>query len=194
MIDHLEEKIYKEIEKNERIRYNELKRIMVDKRHVMSERTFRNRLDEMVKNKLVSRNQLEKQKVVYSITVDAISKELEINEGMMSNLKSLEIYFESIENKINGLSTYDRALLSYSLYQVFMYQELFYRIARTGGVSVSKELVKKIEELKSRSFQILQLLESEEKQKTLQLIKKMMLQNSTISSGQFFTTLNRILK
>ena len=92
----LEKAIYKEIEKNRKIRWADLKRTIVDDEERISERVFRETLKDMVKRKLVYRREISRQNVEYYVDVDVV--ELENNAKQF-----FEFHFPEFKSLINHI-------------------------------------------------------------------------------------------
>ena len=101
MIELREKQICKLLEKYTRIRYNHLKRVVVEEKKLMSERTFRETLKQIVVKKLVKKIKIEKQHVEYTVHFDDIKYEKETGDFfkiLISNHnKTLERFIDKRE-------------------------------------------------------------------------------------------------
>ncbi|MCH8170742.1 MAG: hypothetical protein IIB07_06380 [Bacteroidetes bacterium] len=75
MIELREKQICKVLEKFTRIRYNHLKRVVVEEKELMSERPFRETLKQVVEKGLVKKFEIDKQHVEYTVQFDDIEYE-----------------------------------------------------------------------------------------------------------------------
>lgn len=82
-MEEIERKIYNEIRKNLKIRWSDLKRIIVDERKLISERPFREILNDLVERKLVFKNEVEKGHTEYYVDKDFDN----IERNFRNNLK-----------------------------------------------------------------------------------------------------------
>lgn len=69
-MDEIERRIYNEIRKNLRIRWSDLRRIIVDEKQLISERPFREILNDLVERKLVFKDEVEKGHTEYYVDKD----------------------------------------------------------------------------------------------------------------------------
>ena len=94
-MDIQEKAIYKVLEGYTRIRFNRLKRVVVEEKGLMSDRPFRETLKQMVANGLVKKIKIEKQHVEYTIKFD----DLEYEQKSIDDYQVLFTEYEKILDK-----------------------------------------------------------------------------------------------
>jgi len=94
-LDIQEKAIYKVLEGYTRIRFNRLKRVVVEEKGLMSDRPFRETLKQMVANGLVKKIKIEKQHVEYTIKFD----DLEYEQKSIDDYQVLFTEYEKILDK-----------------------------------------------------------------------------------------------
>lgn len=106
-LNRVEKAIYIEIKKHGKIRWRQLRNIIVDEKEVISERPFRETLNNMVENKIVHRDEIDKQNVEYYVDVDIV--ELEENsheffEIVLPEIKKLISHIKKNRSKIDSVT------------------------------------------------------------------------------------------
>ncbi|MBS3926442.1 MAG: hypothetical protein KGZ34_07135 [Nitrosarchaeum sp.] len=100
-MDKREKQIYKVLEKYTRVRFNRLKKIIVEEKELMSERPFRVTLKQLVENGLVKKIEIDKQHVEYTVDFNDIEYEnetVDFFEKLISNYnKTLDDFIEKRE-------------------------------------------------------------------------------------------------
>lgn len=92
-----------------KIRFNELKKIIVEDMKLMSEKTFRENLAQMVEDGLVKRIEIAKQHVEYTIKFDLLEYETEGIEYFDKLLSKYDKVLMSFINKREKMSKIDQA-------------------------------------------------------------------------------------
>jgi len=103
-LNHVEKVIYNEIKRHRKIRWGQLKKIIVNERKIISERPFRETLNNMVENKIVLRDEIDKQNVEYYVDVDIIKLEEnahEFFENILPEIKKLIFHIKKNRSKID---------------------------------------------------------------------------------------------
>jgi len=104
-----QKQIHKVLEKYIKIRFNELKKIIVDDMDLMSEKTFRENLAQMVEDGIVKRIEIEKQHVEYTIKFDLLEYETEGIEYFDKLLSKYDAVLMSLIDKREKMSKIDQA-------------------------------------------------------------------------------------
>ena len=103
-LDHIEKKISSTLSKNGKLRYNELKNIIVDKTKTCSERPFRERLNRMIENKVVNRVEFSRQNVHYMLDFSVSGFNAAEIESMSKTVSYLEDAFNDLKSKVSKSS------------------------------------------------------------------------------------------
>lgn len=101
-----EKQICKLLEKFTRIRYNHLKRVVVEEEKLMSERPFRMTLKQVVEKGLVKKIEIDKQHVEYTVKFDDIEYEKETGsffEKLISNYEKILYKFSDKREKLSKI-------------------------------------------------------------------------------------------
>lgn len=155
MTSYIEEKIYNEVEKQGKIRYNELRRIIVDKKKIISERPFREKLGQMVKNGLISRTQVDKQNVVYSTKLDWYEYQKDGEKLFQIMLTDFEEKLDKLTPKLNKLSNIEKANFIVSIITMISHLEWnFIRFSKDNENVKIKKQRQRLDDLKTKIQQI----------------------------------------
>jgi len=101
-----EKQICKVLEKYTKIRYNHLKRVVVEEKKLMSDRPFRETLKQLVKKDLVKKLPIDKQHVEYTVQFDDIEYEKETGdffEKLISNHNKILYKFIDKREKMSKI-------------------------------------------------------------------------------------------
>lgn len=114
----LEKSIIKEIEQIRKIRWADLKRIIVDEKELVSERVFRETLNEMVDMKLVHRREVSRQNVEYYVDVDVVELENKAKKFFEYNFPEFKRLINHIEKNRSKIPIVDLAGYVVILWQI----------------------------------------------------------------------------
>ena len=114
----LEKSIYKEIKNVRKIRWADLKRIIVDEKALISERVFRESLNEMVDMKIVHRREISRQNVEYYVDVNIVKLENQAKQFFEINFPELKRLINHIEKNQSKIPIVDLAGYIAILWQV----------------------------------------------------------------------------
>lgn len=103
-MDNHEKAILSVIVKKGKVRYNELKKIIVDELNVVSDRPFREKLNQLVKNRTVFRIVIDKQNVIYTADPKLSQIEKSMTVYHEAILSGYEEGIDNLKKKINDLS------------------------------------------------------------------------------------------
>lgn len=109
MIEPREKQICKVLEKYTRIRYNHLKRVVVEEKALMSERPFREALKQAVEKGLVKKFEIDKQHVEYTVQFDDIEYEKDAIEYFTEIFLEYEKILDNFTEKGRKKSKVDQA-------------------------------------------------------------------------------------
>ena len=104
-----EKQICKVLEKFTRIRYNHLKRVVVEEKELMSERPFREALKQVVEKGLVKKFEIDKQHVEYTVQFDDIEYEKETGDFFEILISNHSKTFEKFIDKREKMSKIEQA-------------------------------------------------------------------------------------
>ncbi|MCH7560338.1 MAG: hypothetical protein IIC67_03040 [Thaumarchaeota archaeon] len=104
-----EKQICKVLEKFTRIRYNHLKRVVVEEKKLMSERPFREALKQVVEKGLVKKFEIDKQHVEYTVQFYDIEYEKEAIEYFTEIFSKYEKLLDNFMKKQEKKSKIDQA-------------------------------------------------------------------------------------
>jgi len=152
-LEHREKIIYKEIEKRDRIRYNELKRIIAKKKPT-SPRTFRKKIKSLMAKKLIIRIKLSKQNVVYS-TRSRFSEVEAIRIFQEVFFDRIDDYFDKFYEKYDKISILEQATCLKLFYNLIgLFENLFKPLANKESDPSFKKNLNKIEKMKEKIFSV----------------------------------------
>ena len=105
----IENKIYKEITKQGKIRWRKLKNIIVNEKKITSDRIFRETLNNMVEKKRVFKIEIAKQNVVYTTDSEFLDEEKNTIETVELLLPEYEENFKEFKKRLQKSSDYEKA-------------------------------------------------------------------------------------
>jgi len=105
----IENKIYKEITKQGKIRWRKLKNIIVNEKKITSDRIFRETLNNMVEKKRVFKIEIAKQNVVYTTDSEFLDEEKNTIEIVELLLPEYEENFKEFKKRLQKSSDYEKA-------------------------------------------------------------------------------------
>ena len=105
----IENKIYKEITKQGKIRWRKLKNIIVNEKKITSDRIFRETLNNMVEKKRVFKIEIAKQNVVYTTDSEFLDEEKNTIEAVELLLPDYEENFKEFKKRLQKSSDYEKA-------------------------------------------------------------------------------------
>lgn len=107
--DIYEKSILRVLKEHKKLRYLELSKIVIKENKSMSDRTFRERLEQLVEKGIVFRNELSRQIVNYSLSEINLEKEANINQYFENALIEIKIRLEHIEKNSKKITIMDQA-------------------------------------------------------------------------------------
>ena len=105
----IENKIYKEITKQGKIRWRKLRNIIVNEKNITSDRIFRETLNNMVEKKRVFKIEIAKQNVVYTTDSEFLDEEKNTIEAVDLLLPDYEENFKEFKKRLQKSSDYEKA-------------------------------------------------------------------------------------
>ena len=142
-LNHVEKTIYNEIKKHGKIRWGQLRKIIVDERKIVSERPFRETLNNMVENKIVLRDEIDKQNVEYYVDVDIVEleeKSHEFFETILPEIKKLILHIKKNRSKIDSVTLAGYVATLWLVISNFEYKgEVLSFLTNTSRVSMREE-------------------------------------------------------
>ena len=189
-MDTKEKEIHKAIHRSSRIRWTQLKKIIVDEKQICSERIFREKLNKMVEQNLVFRLEFGRANVVYS-TKSGIEKteRSRINYFYIFLKASLQ-NLQSFEKKMDKMSDTDKSDLIVSLLKVILLVEWGFKEALhlTKNPRI-KDQISMINEIKSR---ITMLVEKSKQNDVEQIVQKIIYSETIHSFIEFEDKLRQV--
>lgn len=150
-LDRYEKRIIQVLKDHEKLRYLELSKIVVKENKSMSDRTFRERLEQLVGKGMVYRNELSKQIVTYSLSEINLEKETNINqyfENVLTEIKTRLVCIEKNSKKITIMDQADAINLIMScvsiLEQTHLHITYKSKIKHKKEISEIQEKIKKL--------------------------------------------------
>ena len=108
-MNRIEKIIYSEIRKNIRIRWSDLKRIIVEEKELISERPFREMLNGLVSNKIVYKDEITKGHTEYYIDKEFKDIEKKFKETLKKEIPKFRKSIKHIKKFRNKISDEDLA-------------------------------------------------------------------------------------
>lgn len=108
-MNRIEKVIYSEIRKNIRIRWSDLKRIIVEEKELISERPFREMLNDLVSNKIVYKDEIAKGHTEYYIDKEFKDIEKKFQETLKEEIPKFRKSIKHIKEFRDKISDEDLA-------------------------------------------------------------------------------------
>lgn len=162
-MDRPEKEIFAVINEKGKIRYNELKRIIVEEKKIVSERPFREALNRLVGNRAVFRIQLDKQNVIYTADPKLYRIEKNMEAYHEAILSGYERDLDKLKEKINKLSDVEKADLLISFTKSISFLHFLFEHVD----SVTSVMRKRLGKLELASHQMLKNYESDVNKRNL---------------------------
>lgn len=154
-LNHVEKTIYNEIKKHRKIRWGQLRKIIVDEKKTISDRPFRQTLNSMVENKIVLRDEIDKQNVEYYVDVDVLKLEEnahEFFENILPEIKKLVSHIKKNRTKIDSVNLAGYIATLWQVISHFEYKgEVLSFITNTDRVSKREEC----DEIRVKLFELM---------------------------------------
>jgi len=166
-MDKKEKAIYNEIRKNLRIRWSELKRIIVDEKKLISERPFREILNDLVERKIVYKDEVERGRTEYYVDKDFEDIEKRVIQVFKTELPEFR-------NAIKHIKKYrykipDDALAAYFVMLWKLSNHLDFKAVILSGLTKNEKIID-IEGLKKLKQDLINLISKTNLTKTLNLL------------------------
>jgi DNA-binding HxlR family transcriptional regulator len=155
-LDHIEKKIYSTLSKNGKLRYNELKNIIVDKTKACSERPFRERLNLLVENKMINRVEISRQNVHYTVDFSVSGPSNADIERMSELILYIEDRFNDLKSKVFKSSNVEKTaseIVSFAKFLGNVELQLLILENTTKHPKINKFL-KKVQSLKVKTLKL----------------------------------------
>jgi len=154
-LNHIEKAIYNEIKKHGKIRWGQLRKIIVDERKNISDRPFRETLNNMVENKIVLRDEIDKQNVEYYVDVDVLKLEEnshEFFENILPEIKKLISHIKKNRSQVDSITLAGYIATLWHVISHFEYKgEVLSFITNTDRVSRREEC----DEIRVKLFELM---------------------------------------
>ena len=142
-LNRIEKTIYNEIKRYGKIRWGQLRKIIVDEKNIISERPFRETLNNMVGNGIVFRDEIDKQNVEYYVDVNIVKLEEdshEFFETILPEIKKLISHIKKNRSKIDSVTLAGYVATLWQVISHFEYKgEVLSFLTKTSRVSRREE-------------------------------------------------------
>ncbi len=171
-LDEYDKIIYDELLKHGALRYRKFEEIIVNKQGKMAKETFRKHLESLSKRKIIDKTEIEKQKVVYSIT----SLEEDYKDPFKSykeGLKNFEKDIKIIKKDFKKRTTAEKAEYLFSLSQGITFFEWQFILPKQKNIKQTLRVLSLLAPIKSSIMELALDNTTQETSSTLELLKKM---------------------
>lgn len=167
IMDKNEKAIYNEIRKNLRIRWSELKSIIVEEKKLISERPFREILNDLVERKIVYRDEVERGHTEYYVDKDFEDIEKRVIQVFKTELPKFRNGIKHIKKYRNKIP--DDVLAAYFVMLWKLSNHLDFKAVILVLLTKNEKIID-IEELKKLKLDLINLISKTNIDKTLNLI------------------------
>ena len=166
-MNRIEKIIYNEIQKNIRIRWSDLKRIIVEEKQLISERPFREILNELVNKKIVYRDEVEKGHTEYYVDKDLKDIEKRITKAFKKELPEFSEGIKHIKKYRNKIS--NDVLASYFVMLWKLSNHLDFKATILAGLTKNERIID-IEGLQKLKLDLIDLISNSSLEKTFEML------------------------
>ena len=166
-MDRIEKAIYNEIRNNLRIRWSDLRRSIVDEKKLISDRPFREILNDLVDRKIVYRDEVERGHTEYYVDKDFEDIEKRITQAFKKELPEFRASIKHIKKFRKKLP--DDVLASYFVMLWKLSNHLEFKATILIGLTKNERIID-IEELQKLKFNLIDLISHANLEKTLDML------------------------
>ena len=162
----IEKTITEEIRKHRRIRWSDLKSIIVDELKIISERPFRETLNELVKKGVVFKQEFSNKTTEYSVERDIINMENNIKMALDTRIPELKRFITEIEKNRSKIPITDLAGYIVGLWGIVNHFEYSGEVV---GIVTNTERTSRRKECEEVRIQIIEMIMNSKPDDMLQL-------------------------
>lgn len=171
-LDNYDQIIYNELLEHGALRYRKFEEIIVYEQGKMAKETFRKHLESLSKRKIIDKTEIEKQKVVYSITSLEEDYEDPFN-SYKEGLKNFEKDVKIIKKDFKKRSTAEKAEYLFALAQGITFFEWQFIQPKQENIKQTLRVLTLLAPIKSSIIELALDNTSQETSQTLELLRKM---------------------
>ena len=168
--------IYQVLIDYRKLGYNELERIIVKEKQVMSQRTFRERLHKLVEMQLVIRDPDEiSNRVWYSVHKDSIETEKQVVKNTKLKVNELQKMLRMLGHDYKKLPTIEKAIsmiIFFRLLYAVEYNLYYYFLSQYYKNSQLRKLKQQLDEIRHQLFHLSMTGKKEERDNVHELMSK----------------------
>ena len=166
-MDRIEKAIYNEIHDNLRIRWSDLKRIIVDEQKLISERPFREILNDLVDRKIVYKDEVERGHTEYYVDKDLEDIEKRIIQVFKIELAEFRVSIKHIKKFRKKLP--DDVLASYFVMLWKFSNHLDFKATILAGLTKNVKIID-VEGLQKLKLDLINLISHSKLKKTFDML------------------------
>jgi len=167
IMDRIEKAIYNEIRNNLRIRWSDLRRSIVDEKKLISERPFREILNELVDKKIVYRDEVERGHTEYYVDKDFEDIEKRIVQAFKKELPEFKAGIKHIKKQRNKIP--DDVLATYFVMLWKLSNHLDFKASILAGLTKNEKIID-VEGLKKLKLDLIDLISNSNLEKTFDML------------------------
>ena len=167
IMNKIEKAIYNEVHKNLRIRWSELKRIIVEERGLISERPFREILNDLVDRKIVYKDEVERGHTEYYADKDFEDIEKRIIGAFKKELPEFRAGIKHIKKYRNKIP--DDILAAYFVMLWKLSNHLDFKASILAGLTKNEKIID-IEGLQKLKLDLIDLVSNSNLEKTFEML------------------------
>ncbi len=167
LMDRIEKAIYNEIRNNLRIRWSDLRRSIVDEKKLISERPFREILNELVDKKIVYRDEIERGHTEYYVDKDFEDIEKRIVQAFKKELPEFKAGIKHIKKQRNKIP--DDVLATYFVMLWKLSNHLDFKASILAGLTKNEKIID-VEGLRKLKLALIDLISNSNLEKTLDML------------------------
>ncbi len=166
-MDRIEKEIYNEIHSNIRIRWGKLKKIIVQDKKLISERPFREKLNDLVERKIVYRDEMDKGHTAYYVDKDFKDIEERVYQIFKKELPEFRAGIKHIKKFRNKIP--EDVLASYFVMLWKLSNHLDFKASILISITNNEEIIN-VEELEQLKIDLFNMVSTSNIDKTLNMI------------------------